>query len=151
MLAMVGVVMRAGRDHRRFAGKGIGVRFAAVALPATLVVPAVGWPRRHEVPYPAGVDALYVSLFTLDLAAWPCTTSNTPRKALSKVLSISLSGMNPGTDARRSPSRFGCSSAGPSGSPIQTGTPITYSFWRDARPGSLLRGAGVGSERRSHS
>jgi hypothetical protein len=68
MLAMVGVVLRAGRDDPRFAGKGIEVRFTAVALPATLVVPAVWWPRRHEVPYPAGVDALYVSLFTLDVA-----------------------------------------------------------------------------------
>jgi hypothetical protein len=68
MLAMVGEVLRAGRDDPRFVGKGIGVRFTAVALPATMLVPSVWWRRRHDVPYAAGIDALYVSLFTLDLA-----------------------------------------------------------------------------------
>ena len=68
MLAMVGVVLRAGRDDPRFVGKGIAVRFSGVALPATFLVPALWWRRRRELPYPASVDTLYVSLFALDLA-----------------------------------------------------------------------------------
>jgi hypothetical protein len=68
MLAMVAEVLRAGRDDPRFVGKGIAFRFTAVALPATILVPAVWWRRRREVPYPASIDALYVSLFALDLA-----------------------------------------------------------------------------------
>jgi hypothetical protein len=71
MLAMLGAVLRAGRDDPRYRGKGIGVRFTAVALPATMLVPAV-WVgarlRGRRAPYPAGVDAMYVSLFALDLA-----------------------------------------------------------------------------------
>jgi hypothetical protein len=71
MLAMVTRVLRAAPDDHRFVGKGIDVRFTAVALPATMLVPAV-WlaarARGREHPYPAGVDALYVSLFALDLA-----------------------------------------------------------------------------------
>jgi hypothetical protein len=68
MLALLAPVLRASPDDHRFVGKGIGVRFTAVALPATMLVPVVWWPRRRTVPYPAGVDALYVSLFALDLA-----------------------------------------------------------------------------------
>jgi hypothetical protein len=76
MLAMVSEVLRAGPDDPRFAGKGIAIRFTAVALPATLLVPAVwAWNRRRRVarglppdPYPAWIDSLYVSLFALDLA-----------------------------------------------------------------------------------
>jgi hypothetical protein len=72
MLAMVGEVLRAGPDDPRFVGKGIAVRFTGVALPATLLVPAVWWRRRRLAPppvaYPASLDALYVSLFALDLA-----------------------------------------------------------------------------------
>lgn len=68
MLAMVAEVLRASSDDPRFVGKGIGVRFTGVALPATMLVPAVWWRRRRSVPYPAGIDALYVSLFALDLA-----------------------------------------------------------------------------------
>ena len=71
MLAMLARVLRAGPDDHRFVGKGIGVRFTAVALPATMLVPAA-WigarARGRDVPYPAGIDALYVSLFALDLA-----------------------------------------------------------------------------------
>ncbi|HEX5014361.1 MAG TPA: hypothetical protein VFV72_09420 [Candidatus Limnocylindrales bacterium] len=71
MLVMLARVLRARPDDHRFVGKGIGVRFTAVALPATMFVPAV-WAaarvRDRRVPYPAGVDALYVSLFALDLA-----------------------------------------------------------------------------------
>jgi hypothetical protein len=71
MLGMLGRVLSAGPDDHRFVGKGIGVRFTAVALPATMLVPAV-WvaarSRGRATPYPAGVDALYVSLFALDLA-----------------------------------------------------------------------------------
>jgi hypothetical protein len=68
MLAMVAEVLRSGRDDPRFVGKGIGVRFTGIALPATMLVPAVWFGRRRSVPYPASVDALYVSLFALDLA-----------------------------------------------------------------------------------
>src|SRR5262245_6217837 len=71
MLGMLAVVQRAERDDPRFVGKGIGVRFAAVALPATMLVPAAWLAARahgRDVPYPASVDALYVSLFALDLA-----------------------------------------------------------------------------------
>lgn len=68
MLAMLAAVLRAGRQDPRYAGKGIGVRFTAVALPATLLVPALWWRRRRDAPYPASIDALYVSLFALDLA-----------------------------------------------------------------------------------
>ena len=71
MLVMLGRVIRAGPDDHRFVGKGIGVRFTAVALPATMLVPAV-WAaaraRGRRDPYPAAIDALYVSLFALDLA-----------------------------------------------------------------------------------
>jgi len=71
MLVMLGRVIRAGPDDHRFVGKGIGVRFTAVALPATMLVPAV-WAaaraRGRPVAYPWSVDALYVSLFALDLA-----------------------------------------------------------------------------------
>jgi hypothetical protein len=68
MLAMVVAVLRAGRDDPRFAGKGIGIRFTVVALPATLLVPAVWWRRCRDTPYPASIDALYLSVFALDLA-----------------------------------------------------------------------------------
>jgi hypothetical protein len=72
MLAMLARVLRAGPDDHRFVGKGIGVRFSAVALPATMLVPAA-WigaraRGRDDDPYPAAIDALYVSLFALDLA-----------------------------------------------------------------------------------
>jgi hypothetical protein len=76
MLAMVAEVLRAKPDDPRFAGKGIAIRFTAVGLPATLLVPALwAWNRRRRVargmppdPYPAWVDGLYVSVFALDLA-----------------------------------------------------------------------------------
>jgi hypothetical protein len=76
LLAMVAEVLRAGPEDPRFAGKGIAIRFTVVGLPATLLVPALwAWNRRRRVakgmppePYPAWIDALYVSLFTLDLA-----------------------------------------------------------------------------------
>ena len=71
MLAMLARVLSAGPDDHRFVGKGIGVRFSVVALPATMLVPAM-WigarARGRDVPYPAAIDALYVSLFALDLA-----------------------------------------------------------------------------------
>jgi hypothetical protein len=76
MLAMVAEVLRAGPDDPRFAGKGIAVRFAAVGLPATLLVPALWWWSRRgrdsrgrpPDPYPVWIDSLYVSLYALDLA-----------------------------------------------------------------------------------
>jgi hypothetical protein len=76
MLAMLVAVLRAGRDDARYAGKGIGVRFAAFALPASLLVPAVwlrGRPRRRiaglpDDPYPAAMDDLWLSVLALDLA-----------------------------------------------------------------------------------
>jgi hypothetical protein len=76
LVVMVAEVLRAGPDDPRFAGKGIATRFVAVGLPATLLVPALWLWRRHRraarglppPPYPAWVDALYVSLFALDLA-----------------------------------------------------------------------------------
>lgn len=76
MLAMLAEVLRTQPDDHRFAGKGIAIRFTAFALPATLLVPAlwVHGRRRRSArglpgdPYPAWIDALYVSLFTLDLA-----------------------------------------------------------------------------------
>lgn len=76
LLAMLAEVARARPDDHRFAGKGIAVRFTAVALPATLLVPVVWWRRRRRhvprglsrEPYPVWIDSLYVSLFALDLA-----------------------------------------------------------------------------------
>ena len=68
MLAMVAEVLRAGPDDPRFVGKGIAVRFTAVALPATMLVPAVWLVRGGRRPYPVWTDSLYVSLFALDLA-----------------------------------------------------------------------------------
>lgn len=76
MLAMVGAVLRAGPDDRRFAGKGIATRFTLFALPATMLIPALWWRRQLRggggtaaaPPFPAWMDGLYVSLFTLDLA-----------------------------------------------------------------------------------
>jgi hypothetical protein len=73
MVTLLARVLRAAPDDHRFVGKGIGVRFTAVALPATMLVP-VAWlagrfrARGRDVPYAAGVDAVYVSLFALDLA-----------------------------------------------------------------------------------
>ena len=71
MVALLARVLRAAPDDHRFVGKGIGVRFTVVALPATMLVPAV-WvgarARARAVPYPVGIDAIYVSLFALDLA-----------------------------------------------------------------------------------
>lgn len=72
MLAMLARVLRARPDDHRFVGKGIAVRFTAVALPATMLVPVLWWGRRRSMPYPAGVDAVYVSLFALDLAGNVC-------------------------------------------------------------------------------
>lgn len=76
MLALLAEVLRARPDDHRFAGKGIAVRFTAVALPATLLVPVAWWRRRRRAvsrglspePYPTWIDSLYVSLFALDLA-----------------------------------------------------------------------------------
>jgi hypothetical protein len=76
MLALLAEVLRARSDDHRFAGKGIAVRFTAVALPATMLVPVAWWRRRRRAvsrglsrePYPVWSDSLYVSLFALDLA-----------------------------------------------------------------------------------
>ena len=76
MLAMLGSVLRARREDPRFVGKGIGVRFTAVAMPSSLVVPVL-WlrsrSRRHAIglpadPYPAWMDDLWISMLALDLA-----------------------------------------------------------------------------------
>ena len=68
LLAMLAEVFRAGPDDHRFAGKGIGARFAVFALPATMLVPALWLRGGRRRPYPAWIDTLYVSLFALDLA-----------------------------------------------------------------------------------
>jgi hypothetical protein len=76
MLAMMAAVVRAGRDDPRYAGKGIGVRFAAFALPSSLLVPGV-WFRARGLrrasgqpadPYAAWMDDLWLSMLALDLA-----------------------------------------------------------------------------------
>ena len=75
-VAMLAEVLRAGRSDRRFAGKGIGVRFAAVGLPSSLIVPAL-WlgsrGRRRDaglppIPYPTWMDNAWLSMLALDLA-----------------------------------------------------------------------------------
>ena len=76
MLAMLGSVLRAGRHDPRYAGKGIGVRFGLVAMPSSLLVPALwlGGRRLRRAadvppdPYPAWMDDLWISLLALDLA-----------------------------------------------------------------------------------
>jgi hypothetical protein len=76
MLAMLAAVLRAGRQDPRFIGKGIGVRFGLVAMPSSLLIPAL-WlrARRRRLaagqpvdPYPAWVDDAWVSMLALDLA-----------------------------------------------------------------------------------
>jgi hypothetical protein len=76
MFAMLIEVLRAGRQDPRFAGKGIGVRFGLVAMPSSLLVPAL-WARSKRRrraaglradPYPAWMDNLWLSLLALDLA-----------------------------------------------------------------------------------
>ncbi|HET9347165.1 MAG TPA: hypothetical protein VFO05_15850 [Candidatus Limnocylindrales bacterium] len=76
MLAMLAAVTRAGRDDPRYVGKGIGVRFGLVAMPSSLLVPALwlrGRGRRRAAglrpdPYPFWMDDLWISLLALDLA-----------------------------------------------------------------------------------
>jgi hypothetical protein len=76
MLALLASVLRAGRDDPRYAGKGIGVRFGLVAMPSSLLVPAL-WLRvrrrrlaAHQPTerYPAWMDDLWISMLALDLA-----------------------------------------------------------------------------------
>ena len=75
MLAMLAAVIRAGRDDPRYAGKGIGIRFAAFGLPASLLVPALWLRARRLGPvadprddrYPAWMDDVWLSMLTLDL------------------------------------------------------------------------------------
>ena len=57
----------------RFVGKGIGVRFTAVASAgddagSRRLASAAPCAEARAVPYPVGIDAIYVSLFALDLA-----------------------------------------------------------------------------------
>jgi hypothetical protein len=76
MLAMLVEVLRAGRQDPRFVGKGIGVRFGLVAMPSSLLVPALwarsSWRRRAAgLPadaYPWSMDDLWLSMLALDLA-----------------------------------------------------------------------------------
>ena len=76
MFAMLGSVLRAGRADPRYVGKGIGVRFGLVAMPASLVVPALwlrGRRQRQAIglppdPFPAWMDDLWISMLALDLA-----------------------------------------------------------------------------------
>jgi hypothetical protein len=73
MVAMLAEVFRAGPDDPRFAGKGIGPRFGAFAVPATMLVPSVWlWRRRPpgDAPeaYPVWIDNLFLSMLALDLA-----------------------------------------------------------------------------------
>ena len=76
MLAMLAAVTRAGRDDPRYVGKGSGVRFGLVAMPSSLLVPALwlrGRGRRRAAglrpdPYPFWMDDLWISLLALDLA-----------------------------------------------------------------------------------
>ena len=65
LVAMIIEVLRAAPNDPRFLDKGIGVREVAVALPATMLVPALWLWRRG--PYPVWTDSLYVSIFVVDL------------------------------------------------------------------------------------
>jgi hypothetical protein len=76
MLVLLASVLRAGRQDPRYAGKGIGVRFGLVAMPSSLLVPAL-WlrarrrgPASHGAPepYPAWMDDVWLSMLALDLA-----------------------------------------------------------------------------------
>lgn len=68
LVAMLARVLRAAPDDPRFAGKGIGVRYLAVGLPASLFVPAVHVLRGRGRRFPAWTDDLYLSILVLDLA-----------------------------------------------------------------------------------
>jgi hypothetical protein len=68
LIAMLARVLRAAPDDPRFTGKGIGARYLAVGLPASLFVPAVHLLRGRGRRYPAWTDDLYLSILVLDLA-----------------------------------------------------------------------------------
>jgi hypothetical protein len=72
MFAMLAEVFRAGPDDPRFAGKGIGPRFGAFAMPATMLLPAIWlWRRRQSgggpAAYPIWIDNFFLSMIALDL------------------------------------------------------------------------------------
>lgn len=65
LVAMVIEVLRSAPNDPRFLDKGIGVREVAVALPGSMLMPALWLWRRG--PYPAWTDSLYLSIFFVDL------------------------------------------------------------------------------------
>jgi hypothetical protein len=68
--AVIGIVLADARrnpNDPRYAGKGIGTR-GLVAVPASLLVPAVWWLRGRHAPYPVWIDSLNVSIYALDMA-----------------------------------------------------------------------------------
>jgi hypothetical protein len=67
VIGLVLVDARRHPDDPRYAGKAIGTR-GLVAVPASLLVPAVWSLREQRTPYPVWTDALNVSIYALDMA-----------------------------------------------------------------------------------
>jgi len=66
LLAAIVAVLAAPADDPRFEGKGIAPRTAVVFV-ASLLVPAAWLVRGRREPYPGWIDALWVSVFVVDL------------------------------------------------------------------------------------
>lgn len=66
LLATIVAVLAAPADDPRFAGKGIAPRTAVIFV-GSLLVPAAWLVRGRREPYPGWVDALWVSVFVVDL------------------------------------------------------------------------------------
>jgi hypothetical protein len=66
LIAGVVAVLAAPADDPRFAGKGIAPR-TVVLLAASLLIPVAWLLRRRREPYPGWIDALWVSVFVVDI------------------------------------------------------------------------------------
>ena len=66
LFAAIVAVLTASPDDARFAGKGIAPRTVVIFL-ASLLVPAAWLIRGPREPYPCWIDALWVSVFVVDL------------------------------------------------------------------------------------